>query len=112
MSESTEPRDRTAQAVLAAFTTDSTERDPISVGFNAADGLYAVANAIEHLAQAVYRIAYGSNSGPTGLEAVAMAINGADGPGTNSVSQAIGTGLGEISEAIREGFEGVPGAAS
>ena len=41
-----------------------------------AAGLFAIAAAIDKLSDAVTKIAHGDVSGPAGLEAVAMAING------------------------------------
>jgi hypothetical protein len=87
---------------------------------NVVDGLFAIARAVDHLADAIAEsaekqdertgqmttairnIAHGGPSGPTGLEMLSMAINGDGQPGNNPVSNAITGGLGEIAEAIRD----------
>jgi hypothetical protein len=52
------------------------------------------------------RIAHGSVSGPTGIEALTMAINGTGDPGGYPLTDAISGGFTAIAEAIREGRSG------
>lgn len=59
----------------------------------------------QHIASALRDISYGGTSGPTGLEAVTMALAGPGVSGHDSVASAIrdvADALREVAEAIRE----------
>jgi hypothetical protein len=60
------------------------------------------AEAIRALARAVQAVAHGEKSGPTGLEALAIAVGGEhyEGP----LGPAIQAGLADVAGAIREGL--------
>jgi hypothetical protein len=55
----------------------------------------------ERLITAVRSIAYGDRAGPTGLEAVAMAISGEGPPGTASVGEGL-LAIAESNQAIAD----------
>jgi hypothetical protein len=89
---------------------------------NVVDGLFAIARAIgwlaaavrdapgpgvhdeaiDHLTDAVRRIAYGGIDEPTGLEALGMTINGGRDGDWPSVTGAIREGFEALAEAIRD----------
>lgn len=69
----------------------------ISLTDDAAEGL-------KELIAAIRSISHGDAYGATGLEALGMAISGANGTGRNCLSDAVREGLSEIAEAQRQGL--------
>lgn len=61
--------------------------------------LLGIEQDLDRLADATRAIAHGPVSGPTGLELVAMALQGKDG---DSVEKSLALGLEKIAEAIRD----------
>jgi hypothetical protein len=55
---------------------------------------------VDKIVEAIRRLSYGSQSGPTGMESVAMAIGGEGAPGADGGLKA---GLESISTSIRDG---------
>lgn len=94
------PADRTAAALTATLISPN-EIDSNMEPANVVDGLFAIARAVHHLADAVTgesakadkrseimtnairSISHGGMSGPTSLEMLSMAINGEGAPGRN-----------------------------
>lgn len=67
----TTQRTDTGNAIRSALISPN-EADSNSEPANVVDGLFAIARAIDHLADAAARIAHGGDGEPTGLEAVSM----------------------------------------
>jgi hypothetical protein len=87
---------------IAAGLISPNETDSNGEPANVVDGLFAIARAIDRLADAATRIAYGGVGEPTGLEAVSMTLNGGrNGDNWPSVRSAITEGFGELAEAVR-----------
>lgn len=60
---------------------------------------------LNSLASAIRSISYGDSHGPTGLEALNMAIAGAGTPGERNLLDglfAIASAIGDLAEAVRE----------
>jgi hypothetical protein len=74
---------------LRATLISPNEADSNGEPANVADGLFAIARSIDHLAAAVTRIAHGGLEEPTGLEALSMTINGGRDGSWPSVTGAI-----------------------
>lgn len=69
---------------------------------NVVDGLFAIARSIEGLTAAVTKVAHGGIDGPTGLEALAMTINGGRNDDWPSVVGAIREGFDALGDAVRD----------
>lgn len=67
-----------------------------------ADGLFAIARAIDSLTVAVTSVSHGDVHGPTGLEMLSMAISGPGVAGHDPVTSAIRDGFHELAEVISD----------
>ena len=72
------------------------------ISANVVDGLFAIARAIDSLAVAVTRVSHGDINGPTGIEMLSIAVNGAGAIGHDAVTTAIRDGFHEVAEVISD----------
>jgi hypothetical protein len=89
-----------AIGAVAAGLVSASEADANGEPANVADGLFAIARALDRLAGAVARVSYGGVDGPAGLELLSLAVHRDGAGGRRSLSEVVGDGLGEIANAI------------
>jgi len=86
---------RTAAAIRDALVSPN-EADSNGEPANVVDGLYRVARSLSS-------ISHGDSRGPTGLEALCMAIGGTGSPGRDDgLTGAIRDGLADVADALRD----------
>jgi hypothetical protein len=73
--------------------------------------LYDMTAALSQIAAALGRVAHGGADGPTGIEALSMAIDGHGTPGRDGgLAAAVREGLENVADAIRVGLGDVAAA--